>query len=277
MSADVVFEISGNNGSEVFNVSAGTTLDQLEAQINLVADATGITASVEDDTLTLKSNEFGRNEFVDIQVISEGAGGDFTPEIGSGARASGTDITAKVNGVDATVDGNKVSINTATLDLNMEVDTDFLGTASFSITGGGALFQLGPDVVSNQQARIGIDSVSTARLGGATGKLFELGSGESAALATDSGRASEIVNEAINRVTSLRGRLGAFQRTTLDSNLASLNDTVANLQEAESSIRDADFAAESAALTRSQILVQSGTNVLALANQNPQNVLSLLR
>ncbi|RMF42013.1 MAG: hypothetical protein D6753_08465, partial [Planctomycetota bacterium] len=53
--------------------------------------------------------------------------------------------------------------------------------------------------------------------------------------------------------------------------------TVVNLTEAESSIRDADFAAESARLTRAQILVQSGTSVLAIANQNPQNVLALLR
>ena len=49
-----------------------------------------------------------------------------------------------------------------------------------------------------------------------------------------------------------------------------------NLTSAESAIRDADFAAESAALTRSQILVQSNTSVLAIANQAPQNVLALL-
>ena len=56
-----------------------------------------------------------------------------------------------------------------------------------------------------------------------------------------------------------------------------LNDTLEGLTEAESSIRDADFAAESANLTRAQILVQSGISVLSMANQNPQNVLSLLR
>jgi flagellin len=78
-------------------------------------------------------------------------------------------------------------------------------------------------------------------------------------------------------VTTLRGRLGAFQSTTLESNLVALGDTVSNLQEAESSIRDADFAKESANLTRAQILVQSGTSVLGIANQNPQNVLALLR
>ena len=61
------------------------------------------------------------------------------------------------------------------------------------------------------------------------------------------------------------------------SNQVSLSDTVANLQEAESSIRDADFAKEAARLTRAQILVQSGTTVLQQANQNPQSVLSLLR
>jgi len=131
--------------------------------------------------------------------------------------------------------------------------------------------------VSNQQARVGIGSVSTARLGGVDGRLFELGSGQAASLTSDIGRGAEIVNQAIGKVTSLRGRLGAFQRTTLESNMASLSETMANLQEAESSIRDADFAAESAGLTRAQILVQSGTSVLALANQNPQNVLSLLR
>ena len=78
-------------------------------------------------------------------------------------------------------------------------------------------------------------------------------------------------------MTSLRGRLGAFQKTTLETNIASLSDTLENLTDAESSIRDADFAAETAALTRAQILVQSGVSVLAIANSNPQNVLSLLR
>ena len=126
-------------------------------------------------------------------------------------------------------------------------------------------------------ARLGITSVNTARLGGVSGKLFQLGSGGSADLLSDPTTAARIIEEAINQVTGLRGRLGAFQRTTLETNKNALNDTLVNLTDAESQIRDADFAAETAALTRAQILVQSGTTVLALANQNPQNVLSLLR
>jgi flagellin len=159
----------------------------------------------------------------------------------------------------------------------LTVDDGSSAGFEFTISGGGALFQLGGDVVSNQQARIGINSISTARLGGVSGKLYELASGGSKTLKNDATGASRVVDEVIEKVASLRGRLGAFQRTTLESNTVALTDTVANLTAAESSIRDADFARESSALTRAQILVQSGTSVLGIANQNPQNVLSLLR
>ena len=277
LAESAVFELLGKTGSEVFNVSAGTSIDDLITQINLVKDATGVTASKTGQNLTLTSNDYGSDAFVDIRVISEASGGTIGAAIGAGARDNGADIVAKVNGVDASGRGNRLSINTSTLDLAITVEDGSDDNFSFTITGGGAQFQLGSDVVSNQQARIGISSVSAARLGGSAGKLFQLGSGESASLVNDPNTAARIVTEAINQVTSLRGRLGAFQATTLESNITSLSDTVANLQEAESTIRDADFAKESASLTRAQILVQSGTNVLALANQNPQNVLSLLR
>ena len=94
---------------------------------------------------------------------------------------------------------------------------------------------------------------------------------------TNPNAASLITDAAINKVTSLRGRFGAFQHATLETNMASLKDTITNLTETQSSIRDADFAKETAALTRAQILVQSGTAVLQIDNQKPQQVLALLR
>lgn len=271
--ADVVFELAGTRGSEVFNISAGTSMEDLVSQINLVSDATGVQATADGTQLQLRSTDYGSRSKVEVRVITEGADGNF----GTGGRDTGVDIVATVNGRAASGVGNRLSINTGSLNMKADLEVGFTGDAQFTISGGGANFQLGPEVVSNQQARVGISSVNAARLGGVAGKLFELGSGEAASLENDPTRAAQIVTEAINQVTGLRGRLGAFQSTSLESNLVSLSDTVANLQEAESSIRDADFAAESAALTRAQILVQSGTNVLALANQNPQNVLSLLR
>jgi len=274
--ASLVVEISGKAGSEVFSFSAGTSLDQIVEAINLVSDSTGVEASIEDGNLSLSSTDYGSDAFVDINVIAEGEGGKFREGLAN-LRANGTDINASVNGVQATGRGNRLSLNTSRLDLSMSVEPGASGSFSFQITGGGALFQLGPDIVSNQQARIGIQSVSTARLGGVSGKLYELRSGGNAALDTDVTKAAKIIDETIDRVTSLRGRLGAFQKTTLETNIYTLNETLANLTEAESSIRDADFAAESAALTRAQILVQSGTSVLSIANSNPQNALALLR
>ncbi|TWT37919.1 A-type flagellin [Posidoniimonas corsicana] len=275
---DLVFQLSGATGSEVLTFEANTSLELLVNGINAVSDATGVTAEANgtSDGLILSSSAYGSNAFVDLQIIEEGSSGAFTTELGQGDRQVGTDIVASVNGITANGKGNDLSINTATLDLSATITAGFEGTASFEITGGGALFQLGPDVVSNQQARLGVNSVNTAALGGTSGLLYQLGSGGTADLSTDSTTAASIVEEAINQVTSLRGRLGAFQRTTLETNKNALNDTLSNLTEAESSIRDADFAAETANLTRSQILVQSGTRVLAIANQNPQNVLGLL-
>jgi flagellin len=281
ISADVVLELSGTTGSEVLSFGSGTSIDDVAAGINLVKDATGVEATVNGTTLELVSTAYGSNSLVDIRVISEGAtstpAGTFTTAVADRERAVGTDVVAAINGVEVNGNGNQFSINTASLDLNASIAAGFTGTAEFTITGGGALFQLGPDVVSNQQARLGIGSVNTAKLGGASGKLFQLGDGKNASLSGDATLASSIIGEAIDQVTSLRGRLGAFQRTTLETNKNALNDTLVNLSDAESSIRDADFAVESAALTRAQILVQSGTTVLQISNQNPQNVLSLLR
>lgn len=277
LNADLVFQLSGEDGSETFNFGSGTAASQISDAVNLVADSTGVSASFSSATgITFSSTGYGSDTLVDIEVINEQAGGTFAASL-SADRAIGADIVATVNGVEANGDGNSLSINTSVLDLSLTVDAGSSTNFSFDITGGGALFQLGPDVTTNQQARLGIGSVSTGQLGGANGRLYELGSGQARSLENDVAGASVIIEDVIAKVTGLRGRLGAFQSTTLDSNMVSLNETLANLQEAESSIRDADFAQESANLTRAQILVQSGTNVLALANQNPQNVLSLLR
>ncbi len=271
----LVFQLNGADGAETFNFGAGTSLAQIKAAVNLVSDSTGVTA---DDTggLSFTSDAYGSDALVNIEIISEGALGEFESSLSS-TRQTGSDIEATINGVEASAKGNTFSINTSTLDLSLTVDEGSTTDFTFSITGGGALFQLGPDVTSNQQARLGIGSVSTGQLGGVSGRLYELGSGQAKSLTNDVNGAARIIDEVVDKVTSLRGRLGAFQATSLESNLVSLNETLSNLEEAESSIRDADFAQESANLTRAQILVQSGTNVLSLANQNPQNVLSLLR
>ncbi|XZE33245.1 flagellin [Pirellulaceae bacterium SH501] len=278
LQADLVFQLTGGNGAEVFKFQKGVSVDNIIQSINLLKDSTGVEAVLNDDQdIEFRSTEFGSAGIVAVEVLSEGVGGTFKDGLQGGPRAVGTDIQATVNGTVASGKGNQISLSTSTLSFSMTVEAGSDTSVNFNITGGGAMFQLGPDVVSNQQARLGISSLNTAKLGGVSGKLFELASSGNSSLTKDVARASAIVDQVINKVTTLRGRLGAFQRTALESNTVSLNDTLSNLNEAQSTIRDADFAKESANLTRAQILVQSGTSVLGIANQSSQSVLSLLR
>jgi flagellin len=85
-----------------------------------------------------------------------------------------------------------------------------------------------------------------------------------------------VLDGALSQVTSIRADLGAVQNR-FSSTVANLTTTSENLSAARSRILDADFAAETASLTRAQILQQAGTAILAQANAIPQNVLSLLR
>ncbi len=95
-------------------------------------------------------------------------------------------------------------------------------------------------------------------------------------LTSDSAKASlDVLSAAINAVTSLRAEFGAAQNR-LESTIRNLENVIENQSAARSRIQDADFAAETANLTRTQILQQAGTAMLAQANQLPSNVLTLL-
>jgi flagellin len=277
---DLVIQLAGRDGAQVFTFQAGATINSIVNAINGQTDSTGLVATMAvasgAATLSIRSSDYGSEAFAAVDIIREGVNGRFA-DLLSARRASGTDIVASVNGMLANGRGNTLSLNTALLSMTATVNDGSSTDFSFVITGGGAVFQLGPDVVSAQQSRIGIPSVNTAKLGGRHGRLYQLASGEAASLENDPTTAMRIVDEVLTKVNTLRGRLGAFQKTTVETNNKTLTDTVENLVSAESLIRDADFASETAALVRAQILVQSGTAVLSIANRNPEAVLALLR
>ena len=153
--------------------------------------------------------------------------------------------------------------------------------ASFDVTGG-ALFQIGPNVNFANQVNINIVALDLTTLGrnfSSTGNkgLINIKTGGTDALASaDLSVAEKIVGQAITQITTLRGQLGALQKNVLESNIASQQTSFEQVTAAQSTIRDADFAAETANLTKNQILVQAGTSVLAIANSSPQNILALL-
>ena len=140
-----------------------------------------------------------------------------------------------------------------------------------------SLIDIGDSWEKQRNPSLGYD-LNVLKLGNsAIGYLDKLAAGKSNNVVDgDTTGAQKIVSEAIKQVSSLRGRLGAFQKNTVGSTIRSLGISVENIAAAQSVIRDSDFATETAALTRSQIMVQASTNVLSLANQQPQSALSLL-
>jgi flagellin len=92
----------------------------------------------------------------------------------------------------------------------------------------------------------------------------------------DAQKALKVIDKAIDAINSSRADLGALQ-SRFENAVANINITGENLSAARGRIVDADFAKETSNLSRSQILQQAGTAMVAQANQNGQNVLSLLR
>ena len=200
----------------------------------------------------------------------------------AGGDDTGVDGTMIINGQSATVDGLNASFRSGSLSLDLLLTQSFGttdgGSTTFEITGGGAIFNIAPDIGLVGQETIGIQSMGAGSLGNRNlGFLTTLESGGGNALASSNFTAAQrIVRKAIDQVSSLRGRIGAFQKNTLGASINSLLVTLENTAAAESAIRDADFAVEVSNLTRAQILVSSSTAALQLANIQPQNVLALL-
>ena len=306
----LALEVAGTLGSREFSFASGTTLADAATQINTFRSVTGISAAVSGTGLSLKTVGFGSEEFVSVKVTNDGGINDAASGAGPTAgiytlsttdenvadttsnttfvsatnaiRDQGQDVAAIINAINATSVGKTVRINTEFLDLSLDLTTTGAQTLAtfnaFTITGGGAKFILGPDVDISNQVSVGIGNVAARRLGTQdTGFLDDLASGNPSNLINgDLEVAQKIVDLTINQISTLRGRLGSFQKNVVGATIRSLGVAFENTSAAESTVRDTDFAAETAQLTRSQILVNAATNTLAIANANPQSVLSLL-
>ena len=227
------------------------------------------------------------------------AGGAVTTFANSGTRVTdfGQDVRATVNGVTATSRGTEVQINTDFLDVAIDLNYDSSGGATanaaklgamtaFTITGGGADFMLASKVDIGGKVSLGVQNVavrdlgrSVTDIGGSPTPMFlkDLGIGRTLNLVDgDLSVAQHVIERSIREVNSLRGRLGSFQQNTIGATIRSLGIGLENSTAAESVIRDTEFASETSRLTQAQVLSQSATSALALANAAPQTVLQLL-
>ena len=148
-----------------------------------------------------------------------------------------------------------------------------ISTASSGYTGA---FQVGANTSASDQISVELNASAFGSVSGVTGfDSAGLGVG-SLSLQTAASAAITAIDTAIKGVSTARATLGAYQNR-FEHTINNLNTAVENLSASESRIRDTDMAQEMVSFTRSQILTQAGTSMLAKANQAPQNVLSLLR
>ena len=275
-------EVLTINGVAI-SLNAGLSQSQVIDRINEYSSQTGVTAENNGGNTRLYTANYGAG--ASISVVSDTAAAADSSGFGTSVlNDSGVDIAGTIDGVSATGSANTLtSTSGAAQGLTVQLGVDPIDATKSVIGAQGAvtvsvnslIFQIGPNAY--QTADFAIDRVNPTSLGvGVAGNQFshlgELnvtnGSGAHDALA--------IVDAAIDDITTLRGRLGAFQQNTLSATANNLRATLENTVNAESVIRDTDFAEEIANFTQQQVLVQAGTAVLGNANQLPQLVLTLL-
>ncbi len=243
------------NGQDIFAsydqaTNGVLTTAQISDAINAQSTTTGVTSSLSGANLRLSAAD-GRDVIVG-QTFGAGAGGGITAGAGGSTTVNGVVFRDGTLGTVAQATATSttaaaVNGGTLTLTANENIiitgDGDDMGFAAANHT-------IALDTTT-------LNSVNVTTVANANTALSR-------------------IDSALTTVAGLRSTLGAIQNR-FDSVTASLSATSENLAASRSRIQDADFAAETAALTRAQILQQAGVSVLAQANVLPQNVLALLQ
>ena len=267
------------NGFNLANVS-GTSLGAIDnASVAAAGIAEGSTVIVDGATYTFSDVASSSGNTVSMRQASTAIATDLAAAITTGHTANTTDVTAAAVGSTVTVTadlrgtpGNTVVDATGTAiaagvveTISSATDGAYTASTTYGIISlnSNAAYQVGgndPSKAGLSTASATLTSISTIDISSVTGANTAIG----------------LVDGALSQISSLRADLGAVQNRfqTTVANLATMSE---NLSAARSRILDADFAAETATLTRAQIMQQAGVAMLAQANAIPQNVLALLR
>ncbi len=276
--------VSVSGSIEQAAINTAVTTDTLTVQ-GVAVDLSGLSATAATTTQVANQiNNVTATSGVQAQINT-------TVTTGPLVNAAGA---VTVNGVSLTLLGNATDIDTIN---NFSAQTGVTaggadGAIILSNTNGSTIeIDAGVGLGGAQTVQAGItltaDVGSTITLGGAApavlsgnavgaGGVDQTANGISVLTQADSNSTLLTVDAALQQINTLRSELGAVQ-TRFESTISNLQITVENLTAARSRIQDADFAAETANLTRSQILQQAGLAIVAQANSLPQNVLSLLQ
>jgi flagellin len=267
ISAAVAGSGNGQTTDSAFAISQAINASQ--NTVTATANATSVTGS------GIANGAIAANAF-QINGVNVGAVAD-----GGSAAGQATNVAAAINlvsaasGVTAAVSGGQVAL-TAADGRNIVIggtvtNTGLTAATNRSTVSLSTTASAGVTIAGSGVAKAGFTAATTAS--SLTGTAI---SAVSVATLAGANTAITSVDAALATVNSARATLGAYQNR-FTSTIANIATTAENLTASRSRIQDADFAAESAQLTRGQILQQAGVAMLAQANALPNNVLSLLR
>ena len=288
------FIISGAEGTATVAYAAGASATDVAAAVDLVNEATGVTAT----GITQIELAFGNSGAYKFDMIAENAAPvsiGFNLSDASGvqslsiAAAAFNDATPKT-GVVATVkdDGTGITLNHFEGENITISDTSFANAGIVSLQTSNSNVALAVDTAIDTNVvsgKVTFDSTKSFTIQGTATEVLSAASEASILqkvadfdISTVDGAnlALTVADAGLQQISAQRAKFGALQNR-FSSTISNLETAVENLSAARSRIRDADFAVETAELTRTQILQQAGTAMLAQANQIPQNVLSLLQ
>lgn len=251
--------VSQSGGTVIVGLALNTTTTASVSEV----DVSGAKAST---TYTLSSASGGK------LTLSDGAGNSQEVTLDSTIGADGTmTINFSTLGVKITVVGN--SAKTAA-----DLATDLAGKTIITGSGTAANFQIGANASDVLAVSFADARTSAAGYGTLATDIAAFSSATSSGTGIVAAAQALItsVDGALAYVSTTRGNFGAVQNR-LEYTVRSLGVSAENLAASESRVRDLDVAAEMVTFTKTQILQQAGTAILAQANQAPQSVLALLR
>lgn len=262
------------------------------AAINAISGNSNVTAAVQANSVTggaVTSSAIAGNatDYVKINGVTLGSIAAVTDDA-AGDVIKGSQMAARVNevtaqtGVTATYNTTSGVLTLSAADgRNITIEAGGTGTSS-GLTAATTVADVKLSSTSSAGITVSGSAAGLTAMGltaGTTAATTTIGAGVSSLdLSTASGAQAALatIDAALATVNSSRASLGAYQNR-FSSTVANLQTTSENVSASRSRIRDADFAAETANLTRAQILQQAGVAMLAQANAQPNNVLSLLR
>ena len=271
--ADATFTLSGERGSTTISVTSGQTLASAAELINEQSHATGVTAAAVGNNLRFTTVDYGSAATIDISVSS----GSFNT---TGA-TPGTDAVATINGqvVDAAlVDGNQVRYTSNGTHVFFEFAAGFTGNFNAVTVSDADVshFRLSPDL--QEVTRFGLAGISAALLGGVSGRVNELASGESlAGLADNTSQAIRVIDEALAALTRREATVDAFADVTVAAASSLLDELGGEVEATLTDIRSVKEEQESLLLTKNQSLGANAISSISILQQQQANVLSLVR